>query len=55
MIDTARLIVTAAILRDESRGAHVRTDIIQDWDNKNSPFGHTILTRTGATIERRRS
>lgn len=55
MIDTARLIVTAALLRDESRGAHVRTDIIQDWDNKNSPFGHTILTRTGATIERRRS
>jgi fumarate reductase (CoM/CoB) subunit A len=55
MIDTARLIVTAAILRDESRGAHVRTDIMQDWDNKNSPFGHTILTRTGATIERRRS
>jgi fumarate reductase (CoM/CoB) subunit A len=55
MIDTARLIVTAALLRDESRGAHVRTDIIQDWDNQNSPFGHTILTRTGATIERRRS
>ena len=55
MIDTARLIVTAALLRDESRGAHVRTDIIQDWDSKNSPFGHTILTRTGATIERRRS
>jgi len=55
MIDTARLIVTAALLRDESRGAHVRTDIIQDWDNQNSPFGHTILTRTGSTIERRRS
>ena len=55
MIDTARLIVTAALLREESRGAHVRTDVTQDWDNQTSPFGHTILTRTGATIERRRS
>lgn len=54
MIDTARLIVTGALLREESRGAHVRTDISQDWDNQDSPFGHTILTRTGATIERRR-
>ncbi|NLV26934.1 MAG: fumarate reductase subunit A [Methanomicrobiales archaeon] len=55
MIDTARLIVTGAFLRDESRGAHVRTDIVQDWDAQVSPFGHTILTRTGATIERRKS
>lgn len=55
MIDTARLIVTAALLRDESRGAHVRTDIQTDWDGQQSPFGHTILTRTGATIERRRA
>lgn len=55
MIDTARFIVTAALLREESRGAHVRTDITQDWDNQTSPFGHTILTRIGATIERRRS
>lgn len=55
MIDTARLIVTAALLREESRGAHVRTDVTQDWDNQTSPFGHSILTRTGATIERRRS
>lgn len=54
MIDTARLIVTGALLREESRGAHVRTDVIQDWDNQSSPFGHTILTRTGATIERRK-
>ena len=55
IIDTARFIVTAALLREESRGAHVRTDITQDWDNQTSPFGHTILTRIGATIERRRS
>jgi len=54
MIDTARLIVNGAILREESRGAHTRTDIIQDWDASTSPFGHTIQTRTGATIERRR-
>ena len=54
MIDTARLIVTGAILREESRGAQLRTDIIQDWDAKSSPFGHTIQTRTGATIERRK-
>ena len=55
MIDTARFIVTAALLREESRGAHVRTDVTQDWDNQTSPFGHTILTRIGATIERRRN
>lgn len=55
MIDTARLIVTAALLREESRGAHVRTDVTQDWDNQSSPFGHTIQTRTKAGIERRGS
>ncbi len=54
MLDLTRLIVTGALVREESRGAHVRTDIVQDWDNQNSPFGHTIQVRTHATIERRR-
>ncbi|MDD1724588.1 MAG: FAD-binding protein, partial [Methanospirillum sp.] len=55
MIDTAGLIVSAALQREESRGAHVRTDITQDWDAEHSPFGHTVLTRIGISIERRRS
>jgi fumarate reductase (CoM/CoB) subunit A len=54
MITTARLIIIGAILREESRGAHMRTDIMQEWIGSSSPFGHTIQTRTGATIERRR-
>lgn len=53
MLTTARLIVTSALTREESRGAHVRTDITQDWDAKTSPFGHTRIDQTGVTIERR--
>lgn len=55
MIDTAGLIVSAALQRNESRGAHVRTDITQDWNAEHSPFGHTVLTRIGISIERRRA
>ncbi len=54
MCTTARLVVTAALIRQESRGAHVRTDIVQNWDPLHSPFGHTCISKTGAVIEKRR-
>jgi fumarate reductase (CoM/CoB) subunit A len=41
MLTTARLVVNGALLRKESRGAHVRRDIPQAWDGRNSPYGHT--------------
>lgn len=54
MLKTACLIVTAALTREESRGAHVRTDITQGWDSINSPFGHTRISLQGASIEKRK-
>ncbi|MFH0968248.1 MAG: fumarate reductase (CoM/CoB) subunit TfrA [Methanobacteriota archaeon] len=53
MLTTARLIVTSALIREESRGAHVRTDITQDWDAPSSPFGHTHMSRESQSIDRR--
>lgn len=53
MLTTARLIVRSALTREESRGAHVRTDISQDWDNTSSPFGHTHISGQGISIENR--
>lgn len=53
MLTTARLIVRSAMTREESRGAHVRTDISQDWDNSSSPFGHTHISQRGISIEHR--
>ncbi|MDD1719194.1 MAG: fumarate reductase subunit A [Methanoregulaceae archaeon] len=44
MLTTASLVVRSAMIRRESRGAHVRKDIVQDWEPKNSPFGHTYLS-----------
>ncbi len=53
MLTTSRLIVESALAREESRGAHVRTDITQTWDNSNSPFGHTRTDITGTILERK--
>ena len=38
-----RLIVDSALTREESRGAHMRTDIDTPWDDKDSPYGHTVI------------
>ena len=54
MCTTAKLIVTSALIREESRGAHVRTDIEQKWDPVNSPFGHTRINQTGVYIDKKR-
>ena len=53
MLTVARLIVHGALLREESRGAHVRTDITQDWTPADSPFGHTLQSLHGSRIETR--
>ncbi len=50
---TASLICRSALIREESRGAHVRTDIKQSHDAEHSPFGHTFISRKGQGIEKR--
>jgi len=50
---TASLICRSALLREESRGAHVRKDVQQGWTPENSPFGHTFISKKGQGIERK--
>ena len=38
-----RLIVASALTREESRGAHMRTDIKTSWNDIDSPYGHTVI------------
>lgn len=53
MLLFSRLIVTGAILRRESRGAHVRTDLDDLHTPDRSPYGHTYQSLAGSGIERR--
>lgn len=50
---TASLICRSALIREESRGAHVRKDIPQTRDAEHSPFGHTFISKTRQGIEKR--
>jgi fumarate reductase (CoM/CoB) subunit A len=50
----ASLVVRSALLRGESRGAHVRSDILQSWDAANSPYGHSYISLSRAGIEERK-
>jgi fumarate reductase (CoM/CoB) subunit A len=50
----ASLVVRSALLRGESRGAHMRTDILQSWDAANSPYGHSYISLQRAGIEERK-
>ncbi len=50
---TASLVCRAALIRPESRGAHVRTDISQSWDAQHSPYSHTFLSQIREGIEKR--
>jgi fumarate reductase (CoM/CoB) subunit A len=50
---TASLICRSALIRTESRGAHVRTDVAQTHDAEHSPFGHTFISQTREGIETR--
>jgi fumarate reductase (CoM/CoB) subunit A len=49
----ASLICRSALIREESRGAHVWKDITQTWDAEHSPFCHTFISKKGQGIERR--
>ncbi|GAB6286358.1 MAG: fumarate reductase subunit A [Methanoregula sp.] len=51
MCDTASLICHSALLRLESRGAHMRIDVQQTWDAQHSPFSHTYISRLREGIE----
>jgi len=52
MLTTASLIVESALLRPESRGAHVRKDISQEWTPEKSPFRHTYISLSCRGIEK---
>ena len=49
---TASLICRSALIRTESRGAHVRVDIPQTYEPRNSPFLHTFCSRSKQGIEK---
>jgi fumarate reductase (CoM/CoB) subunit A len=51
MLLTASLVCRAALLRKESRGAHVRKDVTQTWDVRHSPYKHTYLAKDREGIE----
>jgi fumarate reductase (CoM/CoB) subunit A len=49
----ASIICRSALIREESRGAHVRKDIPQTHDALHSPFGHTFISKKRQGIEKR--
>jgi fumarate reductase (CoM/CoB) subunit A len=49
---TASLICRSALIRNESRGAHVRRDVKQTHDAQPSPFGHTYISLCHEGIEK---
>jgi len=50
---TASLICRSALIREESRGAHVRRDVQQLTDAQHSPFGHTYISQSREGVERK--
>ena len=44
MMLTASHICRSALIRNESRGAHVRIDIPQTYDAQHSPYSHTFIS-----------
>jgi fumarate reductase (CoM/CoB) subunit A len=51
MCQAASLITRGALLRLESRGAHMRVDVQQKWDAQHSPFSHTYISHDREGIE----
>jgi len=51
---TSSLICRSALIRKESRGAHVRIDVPQTYDARHSPFCHTFISPTREGIEKTR-
>jgi Succinate dehydrogenase/fumarate reductase, flavoprotein subunit len=54
MLLSASLICRSALLRPESRGAHMRTDLTQEWEAIHSPYGHTYISKNREGIEKRK-
>jgi len=54
MMITASLICRSALLRPESRGANMRTDLTQEWEAIHSPYGHTYISKNREGIEKRK-
>jgi fumarate reductase (CoM/CoB) subunit A len=52
MLITSSLVVRAALFRKESRGAHLRRDVTQNWDAEHSPYAHTFLSLSREGIEK---
>jgi fumarate reductase (CoM/CoB) subunit A len=50
---TASLICRSALIREESRGAHVRRDVQQLYDAQYSPFSHTYISLSREGVERK--
>jgi fumarate reductase (CoM/CoB) subunit A len=48
---TSSLICRSALIRTESRGAHVRVDVPQRHDARRSPFHHTFISSSRKGIE----
>ncbi|MDD4127950.1 MAG: fumarate reductase subunit A [Methanomicrobium sp.] len=53
MLTAAGLVVKGALLREESRGAHVRKDIMTEWTPEKSPYGHTYQSLEREGIEKK--
>jgi fumarate reductase (CoM/CoB) subunit A len=49
---TSSLICRSAVIRNESRGAHVRVDIPLTYDARHSPFKHTFISLQRNGIEK---
>jgi fumarate reductase (CoM/CoB) subunit A len=49
---TASLICRSALIRTETRGAHVRVDIPQTYETRHSPFLHTFCSLSRQGIEK---
>jgi fumarate reductase (CoM/CoB) subunit A len=50
---TASLICRSALIREESRGAHVRKDVQQKYEAPASPYGHTFISQSREGVERK--
>jgi len=50
---TASLICRSALMREESRGAHVRKEFTPSYDAEHSPFSHTYIAKCHQGIEKR--
>ncbi|WOF15209.1 fumarate reductase subunit A [Methanoplanus sp. FWC-SCC4] len=53
MLTVAAMVVESALIRKESRGAHLRKDVPTEWKPEKSPYGHTFQSLKGSGVEKR--